>query len=778
MKRIVSTLILIAALALPVLGQGATSVNIYARPNANWLSGSRGVLDPAWEWMKQMDTLVAGSGASGTGQNWYVDSGLTTAGSGSNWANALATVEEAIDAISADSGASRGDWIHVAEGHAETGGDAVIWDADVAGITIKHYGQGSLQGTYTFGHANSTCTIGAANVTVIGGRFLAGITEVVVGLTVEAAGDYFTLVGAEFPEPLASASEFNIGIQLTTGADDVTIIGCTAYSADATGADHWLNGGAGAVNRLTVAGNLVHGEYAIANIFSDQVDLETSLFSNKTTNMTTGQHGIELTAAATGSYGNNSVFTDGYWTAIDPGSLKCIAPNWVATEINESPQMFPHGETDRQFLEILMGREIGAVAGSAEEIKVWWVDGGAGSTGDGKSPAGAFDTIEESLTECSNTIDDWILVQDYSGSTNEITIGNAFVHIIGYGPPGMRYPRIQASTSGEAGFILGDAADNVEIANFIIASTGTAAGIEFTGGAGSFGVWIHDCIFGRSGNTVQDGIEIMSGAAAPHLVVENCRFGQGAPSAVTRDGIRFSGNASWSIVRNNVFRSVDGIGINYASAVSQPMAHDNHFQLVADGVGDAIDVVSSTAGGYFYNNTATFGNGAAVEEVFRDQGSGNEWSGNVGGSVAGSRSCSKTYVNWTAAEHSLFNIKGGPVKVTTLVGIAMVDIKPTGMMMALDLNTTSPSGTVVLATQVEINNDDAGHSYTLNASFGGALVASAPGGLEHVGDPFIAPIGTITFTSGGEDDSGGSIAWYIEYEPLAPGAYIVPATTD
>ncbi|MEE9365887.1 MAG: hypothetical protein V3W44_04285 [Dehalococcoidales bacterium] len=321
MKRTLFTLLLIAVFALPVFGQGATSWNIYSRPDESWLSGALRGGDLMWEWAKAIDTLVAAGGASGTGKNWYVDSGLTTAGDGSNWANALATLDAAINAVGTDSGANRGDWIHVAEAHAESGSVANLWDADVAGITIKHYGNGSNQGTYTFADTDTTVSIGAANVTIIGGRLLAGISEVVIGMDVTADADYLTVVAMEFPEPGTAGFEFNIAVQLVSGADDVSFVGCTAYSADETGADSWLNGGASIVNRLTLVGNVIHGEFAVANIFSDQADLECYIAGNTVTNMTTGILGIQFSGNATGTCTGNLVITDAIGTSYDTGLM-------------------------------------------------------------------------------------------------------------------------------------------------------------------------------------------------------------------------------------------------------------------------------------------------------------------------------------------------------------------------------------------------------------------------------------------------------------------------
>ncbi len=260
--------------------------------------------------------------ATGDAAVWYVNSNVSTEGDGTSWTNAFDTLDEGINACTA------GDFVDVAEAHAESGSAANLWDADVAGITIRHYGNGSRMGTYTFADTDTTVSIGAANVTIIGGRLLAGISEVVIGMDVTAAGDYLTVIGMEFPEPGTAEFEFNIAVQLVTGADDVSFIGCRAYSADQAGADHWFNGGAGVVNRLTLVNNVVHGEFAIAPIFSDQVDLECLIVGNTVTNMTSAQDGIEFTGNATGWIYDNLVSTDAIGTSIDPGRMSDSGNMW------------------------------------------------------------------------------------------------------------------------------------------------------------------------------------------------------------------------------------------------------------------------------------------------------------------------------------------------------------------------------------------------------------------------------------------------------------------
>ena len=419
-----------------------------------------------------------------------------------------------------------------------------------------------------------------------------------------------------------------------------------------------------------------------------------------------------------------------------------------------------------------MARVMHSSAGPSFPQVFWWVDGNASDdTGDGKTPETAKKTLEAALVLCEDTQDDWIFVRDYSGSTNEITLANAFIHIMGYGFEGMRYPRIQASTSGEAGFILGDAADHVEIAYFIIASTGTAAGIEFTGAAGSYDVWIHDCILGRTGNTVQDGIEVMSGAAAPFLVVENCRFGDGTPSAVTRDGIRFSGNAIGCIIRNNIFRSVEGIGINCAASMTSPMAYGNHFQLYANGVGDAIDAASGVSGGYFFNNTAAFGEGEITADVFRDQGTGNEWSNNSGGEleVGKTYTLSKDAV-LTGTTEELFLVAGGPIEIVSFIGsCTTIFASPGDTTIQLDsvdddfdgdFSTTVSTDTVAEGDIIWFTNVGAAGVLTIGAN-------------EYAGQSlnWFCTEGMIEQTTTAGSQSG-AVTWYMTFRPLVGGVTV------
>lgn len=273
------------------------------------------------------------------GKVWYVKSttGSNTLGNnyGKSRTKPFATVDFAINQ------SASGDIIAVLPGHAESFSAANGFDADVAGITIVGLGTDTEMPEFTFADTDATVAIGAAGVKILNLMIRAGISEVVTGISIEATGDGAILDGLYFVQPGTSTFEFDKAIVLAAGADRVTVQRCYSYRTAATGATSWLEATAGVVNQLTIRDNVVYGEYSVAPIYSDQVNIDVTLMDNAIQNLTTGQFGIEFSAATTGTYGGNMVYTDGGTTAIDPGSMKAVKPNWIVTAIDKSPVMFP-----------------------------------------------------------------------------------------------------------------------------------------------------------------------------------------------------------------------------------------------------------------------------------------------------------------------------------------------------------------------------------------------------------------------------------------------------
>lgn len=601
------------------------------------------------KWIDILNTDITNAGGLsnlGTGKVFYVDSGPGNASTvdGLTVGKAFPTHDDAYD--SGNVTANRGDVVFILQDHAESGSVAGLVDIDVAGVTVVHLGNGDNAGTYTFADTDTTFVIGAANVTLVGGRYLAGISEVVAGIIVEAGGDNFTFIGtkglyANFPEPTTSTFEFDISIQMTTGADNVSITNCEAYSADATGATKFLDGGAGVVNGFKFVNNLIHGEYSVAPLFSDQIDLENYIAYNNITQMTAGEFGIEYTAAATGIMErNNVVVNDRNENSIDSGSMRPFE-NYVADSSDVAATLFnpPAPKID----EAIWAYFLNSVAGSAQPIKIWYVDSNISTSGTGTTPEIAWKTIQEAMTASSNSTDDWIFVMDYSGGGATITLDKSFVHIIGNANDAMYYPRIKPTGSGVPGFTFTDAGDRVEIAHLVIgASDQTAAAISFAGATGgAYGNYIHDNVIGRDADApALEGIHIASGDAAPYLYVRNNRFygAAGAGIAAAGSAIRITGNATRCRIIGNLIVDVGRTAtpaIWLDGGVTEPTIMDNRIKFDTDtGTGSAITLGASVDDGWISGNWASDGKDAPSNNPFVDGGSTNGWSENYQGIVA------------------------------------------------------------------------------------------------------------------------------------------------
>lgn len=151
------------------------------------------------------------------GRDWYVNSGLATAGNGSSWDGALATLDAAINLAVAN------DRIHIAPGHAESIANATSLVLDVAGISIIGYGRGAQRPTITFTHADGNIPISAAGVSLSNLLFTtSGVIDVTAGITVTAAD--VVLEDLEYQESGTTSQviDFILG---STGAARLHVVG-------------------------------------------------------------------------------------------------------------------------------------------------------------------------------------------------------------------------------------------------------------------------------------------------------------------------------------------------------------------------------------------------------------------------------------------------------------------------------------------------------------------------------------------------------------------------
>ena len=373
---------------------------------------------------------ILGAGVQ-TGNVFYVeDAGADSPGNyGKTYDKPFASVDFAIGQCAAN----HGDIIYVLPGHAESFTAADGFDADVASITIVMLGEGSSAPTFTFADTDATIAIGAAGVRIYGGRYLAGISEVVTGISVETAADDVILDGLVFPEPTTSTFEFDKTIVLASASDRVSILNCLAYSADATGATDWLDMTAGVNNGTIIQGNIVHGEYANAPIYSDKADLETYIQGNTITNMTTGQLAIEFTAAATGVCSDNILYSDAYATTLDPGSMKCsgnIAINAIdvdgtpipAAEDSTSNLLGVNDADNAAATTSVVANEDGSVLERLEQIQETVNAGSGTSIGANKSVVDLLGTTGVALVDDALSVVGILGVNDADNAFSSSTI--------------------------------------------------------------------------------------------------------------------------------------------------------------------------------------------------------------------------------------------------------------------------------------------------------------------------------------------------------------------
>ncbi len=369
MKKLIILIMIVVMVNGITLG-GASGYNLGAvnsRITSDWFSDG-GIKDVGTNALRNIEILASFSSNPGTGKVWYVDSNVSNEGDGSSWLNAKDTVNEVVVLSDADGGDDRGDVFMVAQGHAESGIVADLVDITVSGSTLVHLGNTTNQGTYTFSHADTTFAIGASEVRIIGGNYVAGITSITMGISLEAAADNCVFDSMVFPKPTTNSWEFVDTFDVADGANNVTIVNCIGYNDEAgAAAAHFIdagNGSAGPTN-LYVVNNIIKGDFTVSAIWSDEPCDEAYIAYNTIINHESGAHCIEFTDAGTGAIKWNDCFGDTEGSIIDPGSMsefgniKSIAvdtpgyPGWILESaldhflnLDGATQVYPENAVD------------------------------------------------------------------------------------------------------------------------------------------------------------------------------------------------------------------------------------------------------------------------------------------------------------------------------------------------------------------------------------------------------------------------------------------------
>src|SRR6187551_1312126 len=125
------------------------------------------------------------------------------------------------------------------------------------------------------------------------------------------------------------------------------------------------------------------------------------------------------------------------------------------------------------------------------------------------------------------------------------------------------------------------------------------------------------------------------------------------------------------------------------------------------------------------------------------------------------------------AQAPIFNVVGGKVMVTTLVGEVVVATPATTNTLKVTGNPTSGTD-VDWASATSTASKEVGSIITLPVTAGGALIVANAGGGNATLDPYIAQVGTIDLVTSGSAATG-TIKWVLTYVPLDDGAYVTAA---
>jgi hypothetical protein len=127
-------------------------------------------------------------------------------GKGGTFLAPFSTLDYAIGQCSAN----RGDVIYIRPGYTQSMTASPDVYVDVAGVSIIGLGKGSKRAKFTYDAAGGGFVIGASNVHIENLWFVPSVTAITAAVTIEAAGDNYSIVGCRFADAEAAGTdEFN-----------------------------------------------------------------------------------------------------------------------------------------------------------------------------------------------------------------------------------------------------------------------------------------------------------------------------------------------------------------------------------------------------------------------------------------------------------------------------------------------------------------------------------------------------------------------------------------
>ena len=266
MKRTLLYVLVLACLCTPAKA-------IYTVSEYKDEVGYIGSLDPSLDPLYQTIASLNESEVVGTGQTFYVDSGVSGGGAtGADWTNAAATIDAAVGLCTA----SRGDIIYVAQGHAETLTAATGLVCDVAGISIIGIGHGSLIPTISLGTSvEAAISVTGANTRLSNLKVVSALADVESGINLSATADGSIIDNCSFADGAANL-EMLVDVNVVADCDNIRILNNQFYAFAASNTTNAIVCLGGSDNSV-IAGNLIYGTYTAGG-----VDTSTAASTNLT----------------------------------------------------------------------------------------------------------------------------------------------------------------------------------------------------------------------------------------------------------------------------------------------------------------------------------------------------------------------------------------------------------------------------------------------------------------------------------------------------------------
>ena len=329
MKRLLTILILLALLAgtAYALTYGADNY----RKNLQFLRGG-GNNDPLYRFMTEVESVIFP--AAGTGTIYYVDSKVSTEGTGISWSTAKNTLQEGIDLCTDN----RGDFVYVAQDHAEDIATGTALDFDCPGMTIRGFGSGDEMPEISLTAQASKVGVSSPDVTVYNIRFLGEFAGgSTVGFDVAGTGDGLRILGCQFREN-SDNEELLKMITVTTEAHRIVIVGNSFVgSAGGTGSSSSAIFIEGASDESVISDNHFYGDWSgyvidASSATSTEMLVENNIIHNYDTG--TGKT-IAFETSSTGSIVGNKCYGNGSSYAIVADSM-FVSPDNIAVQTEDA----------------------------------------------------------------------------------------------------------------------------------------------------------------------------------------------------------------------------------------------------------------------------------------------------------------------------------------------------------------------------------------------------------------------------------------------------------